>query len=440
MSHEKTGAHAVRRRTADSAGCDYPAPGRIRGSAAAGSGEETRGQAVPRRGASPRIRWRQGAALLREAAAAALAARVTSAVAVTIVAVLCAVVVLTTGRAVGAQNAIVTSIDSENTRSIVVRAPESSGLDTSVLGRLAYATQISSVTAFGPADDVRNALVAGGTRVALRQQYSTATATATAIATATATETETETATATATATARAPRAIASPAAARALGLADGVGSVVSVASSAEYLVDQTTALPPGLEMLDPVVVVPAVADAEHPLPVSVLVVVAATSAQVVPVTALVESELAVLDRSKVTVTTSEQLAALSAAVQSQLGDFSRSLTLLVFGVGSVLVTAVVYALVLLRRRDFGRRRALGASRSLIVTLLLTQVALLGSLGAVAGCTAADLVLTLTGDPPPTFTFTFAVADLAVLTAVVASVIPAVVASTRDPLRELRVA
>ncbi|UFS60502.1 FtsX-like permease family protein [Subtercola endophyticus] len=418
------------------------------------------------------VRWRQVVALLREAAAAALAARVTSAVAVTIVAVLCAVVVLTTGRAVGAQNAIVSSIDNEGTRLIVVRAPESSGLDTSVLGRLAEATQISSVTAFGPADDVRNARVDGGTRVALRRQYSVPPASASELANASAptlgmAPTTASAASAVSVASAEAdgtpvggapfgpnrtgavgatppapsaPRAVASPAAARALGLADGVGSVESVASSAEYVVDRATALPDELAVLDPVVVVPAVADPEHPQPVSVLVVVAATSAQVTAVTALVESVLAVVDRSKVTVTTSEQLAALSASVQSQLGDFSRSLTLLVFGVGSVLVAAVVYALVLLRRRDFGRRRALGASRSLIVALLLTQVALLGSIGAVTGCTAADLLLALTGDPPPTATFTFAVALLAVLTAVVASVVPAVVASTRDPLRELRVA
>ncbi|WP_203586019.1 FtsX-like permease family protein [Subtercola lobariae] len=395
-------------------------------------------------------------AVVREAVASACGARVASILTMTVVAVLCAVVVLTTGRSVGAQNAIVSSISNTATRSIVVRAPVSAGLDTGVLARLANASEISSAVAFGAADDVTNAAFAGGTRVSLRPEYTLDRPTGAAAAT------ETETAAAGAAAAAAAPsptasvppaaatgdRAIptehsfveASAAAARALGLADGVGAVSSVASGVSEGVEGRIALPDDLQFLDPVVVAPTALDLAAPQPVTVLVVVASSSEQVQAVAALVTSVLGLTDPAKVTVTTSAQLTALRDSVQAQLGAFGHSLTALVFGVGALMVAAILSGLVVLRRTDFGRRRALGASRSLIVMLLVCQVAALATVGSLAGCFAATIALILTGDPLPTVSFVAAAAVLAVLTAVAASIAPAVVASTRDPLRELRVA
>ncbi|MEF2976056.1 FtsX-like permease family protein [Subtercola sp. YIM 133946] len=368
-------------------------------------------------------------AVVREAVASAVAARVASVLTVTVVAVLCAVVLLTTGRTVGAQNAIVASIDSAATRSVIVRAPASSGLDTTVLDRLAHSGGVASATAFGPADDVVNAAFPGGQRVSLRAEYSLPVASGTPP-----------------TAAGGDAPASASPAAGRALGLADGIGAVASVATGAAYDVLGVRALPDYLRFLDPVVLVPERTDdvptpaaGSAPHPVSVLVVVATSSAQVEAVAALVTSVLGVTSRDGVTVTTSAALTALRGSVQAQLGEFSRSFTLLVFGVGGVAVAAVLYGLVLLRRRDFGRRRALGASRSLIVALLLAQVAVLGTAGSAVGCLGAAITLLATGDPLPTVSFIAAVAPLSVLTALAASVAPALIASTREPLRELRV-
>jgi putative ABC transport system permease protein len=428
---------------ADSGGCRVLTPAGIRSTV--GAAEVDRGRAASSDGrecpaaaeirGSIKRRWRREAkraprrmrmplAVLREAVAAARAARVASILTMTVVAVLCAVVVLTTGRTVGAQNAIVSRIDSAGTRSIVVRAPASAGLDTGVLGRLANASQISSVVAFGAADDVTNAAFAGGERVSLRAEYVA----------------QPEPLLHALTSNSSGRPVLASPAAQRALGLADGVGAVSSVASGATFDIDGVLELPDSLAFLDPVVAAPASPDPTAPQAVTVLVVVAASSEQVEAVTALVVSMLGVTNPEKVTVTTSAQLAALRGAVQSQLGAFSRSLTALVFAVGAVLVAAILFGLVMLRRKDFGRRRALGASRPLIVALLLTQVAVLGSIGAVVGCLGSGAVLLALGDPLPTLSFVAAAAVLATLTAVAASGVPAVVASTRDPLRELRVA
>ena len=451
----------------------------------------------------------------REAALSARSARVASLLTITVVAVLCAAVLLTTGRTVGAQNAIVASIDSPSTRSIVVRAPESSGLDATVLSRLAHAAGISSAVAFGPADDVANAVFAGGQRVALRPEYSLSTgspapdpgaptpttqtgARQTTATQTTATQTPGTQTTGTQTPGTQTPgtqttetqnpgtqnpaalssaahtqplgaagpaHAEASVAARRVLGLADGVGAVASVATGATFDVTSTIDLPDYLRFLDPVVVAPVVVSPvgatearspqpqpqqqqsqpqpqqrqSQPQPVTVLVVVARSSAQVPAVLALVVSVLGVENPEKVTVTTSTELATLRSDVQTQLGTFSRSLTALIFGVGALMVASIVYGLVMLRRKDFGRRRALGASRPLIVSLVLAQVTMLGVIGSIVGCAASLAVLVALGDPLPTTSFVTALALLATVTAAIAALVPALVASTRDPLRELRV-
>jgi putative ABC transport system permease protein len=152
-----------------------------------------------------------------------------------------------------------------------------------------------------------------------------------------------------------------------------------------------------------------------------------------------VQSVLAVDDPTKIKVTTSESLATLRALVQGQLGSFGRSLVIVIFALTAVLVAAILYGLVMLRRRDFGRRRALGASRGLIVGLLLTQTAFLSLIGASAGTVIALISLKVTGDPLPGLEFLIALDVLAIVVGVLAALVPAIVASRRDPLKELRV-
>jgi putative ABC transport system permease protein len=173
--------------------------------------------------------------------------------------------------------------------------------------------------------------------------------------------------------------------------------------------------------------------------PVSVLVVIAARPDLVAPLSRAVQSVLAVDDPTKVKLSTSESLAQLRALVQGQLGSFGRSLVIVIFALTAVLVAAILYGLVMLRRKDFGRRRALGASQSLIITLLLTQMFVLSTIGTVLGCTFAAIGLIATGDPLPGIPFFAAVGILAITTGLAAALLPAVVAARRDPLRELRV-
>ncbi len=243
--------------------------------------------------------------------------------------------------------------------------------------------------------------------------------------------------------------------------MSDGTGGIRLDESDAEYAVVGSLTVPDFLSFLEPLLIAPHgprsgsdVAPAGSGAAptgsymgaaptgseaIAVLVVVAERAEFVTPVSRAVTSVLSVDDPKKVSVSTSEQLATLRGLVDGQLGMFGRDLIFIVFAGSGVLVAAVQYGLVMLRRKDFGRRRALGASQRLIVALLLAQSSLLGGIGASAGCSAAAVMLAATGAPLPTPSYFGAVAILALLTSTLAAVIPAFAAARRDPLRELRV-
>jgi putative ABC transport system permease protein len=65
------------------------------------------------------------------------------------------------------------------------------------------------------------------------------------------------------------------------------------------------------------------------------------------------------------------------------------------------LVAATLYGLVMMRRKDFGRRRALGATRTYIVSLLVTQTAILAIAGIILGLAGAITAAAALGDPLP---------------------------------------
>jgi ABC-type transport system, involved in lipoprotein release, permease component len=172
-------------------------------------------------------------------------------------------------------------------------------------------------------------------------------------------------------------------------------------------------------------------------------VILAATPEQVGAVSELSLSMADVDDPAALKLKTSEQLALLRAAVDSDLGSFGHQIV-----VGSVLVTAatvstLLIGLVLMRRRDYGRRRALGASKRFIVMLITGQSLLTAVGGAICGEAIATVALEISGSPVPPFSFSVAVWVLLVSTASAASFPPALVAASREPVdgtpRALRV-
>lgn len=358
--------------------------------------------------------------IVREALASACAAPVASIIVIVMLAGMCAAVVLTSGRTVGAQEAVLGSIDSAGTRSIVIRAEDAAGLDSSVLDRIEYLDGIEWAGAFGPAIDARNAAFEEGLRVPLRLAYGSDWA---ALGLPEPLRRDDDI-------------AYSSNLALTQLGMTHPVGSITT-SNGRGYAIAGRIAVPDALRFLEPAVIAPRPVTATSRI--SILVVIADRPDLVAPVAEAVTSVLAAEDPTRITVETSEDLASLRALIEGQLGLFGRSLTIGILALTGVLTAAILYGLITMRRKDFGRRRALGASQPLIVVLLLTQTGLLASAGALLGTAAALITLHVTEDPLPGVSYTLGVAVLAVVVALVAALVPAFAASRRQPLAELRV-
>jgi putative ABC transport system permease protein len=168
------------------------------------------------------------------------------------------------------------------------------------------------------------------------------------------------------------------------------------------------------------------------------VVVVARTPADVASVTQTLGDLIAAPDPRQVTVETSQDIASLRSSVAGTLSEHSRSSIIRSLAASVIVVTATMAGLVVLRRRDFGRRRALGASRALIIAILEIQAALIGIVGATAGAVVALVTLSVRGAPSPNVAYCASVVLLSVVAAMVGALLPASYAATRDPLVELR--
>ena len=362
---------------------------------------------------------RQARALAREAWASARSQPVATALTVVMVAGMVIAALLTTGQTAAAERAALGRIDAVGTRSIIVRAQEAAGLTVEVLDRVGAITEIESAIAFGPITDVRNALVPGAPPTGVRPVFGDLAALGVH----------------------HQPGAgavLASRSAGEALGLAESTGGVITSAGR-HLTVRGEIQVPEHLRFLEPLAVLTP-ADDDVATPVSTLVLLTSEPGQVAAVTGAVAGLLGVTDPSTVTIETSAALAGVRAAVSGELGTHGRAMVLVILAVAGVLVAANLFGLVQLRRKDFGRRRALGASQLLITALLLTQTAMLAVIGSVLGTAAALVALRATGHPLPGPDFAAAVAVAATLTALLAATAPAIGAARREPLFELRVA
>lgn len=131
--------------------------------------------------------------------------------------------------------------------------------------------------------------------------------------------------------------------------------------------------------------------------------------------------------------------AAAGKLVERQVTGFGRSLLLLILGAGGFFVAVVVLADVLIRRRDLGRRRTLGITRGDLINLVALRTAIPAGLGAGAGM-ALGLGLGALWGHAPGLDFAAGVAVLACMTALLASIPPAVLAANRDPVAVMRTA
>lgn len=138
-------------------------------------------------------------------------------------------------------------------------------------------------------------------------------------------------------------------------------------------------------------------------------------------------------------VQTAPELVELGQVLSGQLGNLSRQLALGAIAIGLVLVALTMTLALGARRRDYGRRRALGASRSALVVLTLAEAAIPVLLGVLFGVPLGLLAIRLWVGTLPPAGFVAAAAVLVAITGVVAPLPPAVAAALADPMRILRV-
>lgn len=129
----------------------------------------------------------------------------------------------------------------------------------------------------------------------------------------------------------------------------------------------------------------------------------------------------------------------LQRVISGELGSASRRATTLILVTSGILIVTVGTMVVGTRRRDVGRWRALGASRSAVVAGFLVQVLVPVLVGASAGAVSGQAWNHVVHEFRNSWAFAGALVVDAVLVAAVAAAVPALAAAHRDPVRVLRV-
>jgi putative ABC transport system permease protein len=170
------------------------------------------------------------------------------------------------------------------------------------------------------------------------------------------------------------------------------------------------------------------------------IVVMAQSAADVTALVEAIRSAIHALAPQFASVQAPRALIDLRRVVDEELQTNTRGLLLVELPIGLIVIAITLFGGVSIRRRDFGRRRALGATRSAIVLLVICQAVVAAAIGAALGGLLGLILVARLAGALPSVTFMLAVGVLAVLVAVVGAVPPGLVVALRDPVRVLRVA
>jgi len=360
--------------------------------------------------------------LVRDVLASARAHLVTTLGLALVLATVCFAILVTTGQSAANEARVVADIDSAGTRLIAISDDGgASGILPTAPAAIAAISDVSWSIGLGASVDVQNPALPtehAGSRVVVGELPSDF-----------------------ALIQGRLPRpgeAIAGSGAAVALRLGPGLGSIEESGGRSQPfgVVGVFTATGPLAHLNDVVLIA---AEPGEPTALRYLYVMA--------------SDVSVVDRLESVLATSTPAATPSAliieapagaiavreVVAGRLGAASRQLMAVVMGVGAVITAATMLSATVARRRDLGRRRALGASRSALVATLLGEAGVGALLGIAVGTGAGIAALAVSTGSLPTWQFVTGVAGLVLLLTLAASAPIAIHAAHRDPLRILRV-
>ena len=361
---------------------------------------------------------------LREVAASAWSQRVFTAVTAVLIAAATTTILMTSGRAAATEEAVLRTVDQQGTRTLVIQSTgERPLLATQLVDTIATIPLVEAVVGFGPVRDVTAAALPDGARVGARPTYGV-------IGNIRATSSTPNAATE--------QLAWLSTQASRTLGLPPAAGSI-RIVDGPEYSVAGVVTPPDYFQSFEPLIVIPTPADAHGKASLSTIVILAKSPEGVAFLGKLVAPLLSEPPRENVTLSTSERLATLRQAIGGELTKQARVIVLGVLAVATAITLVIVWGFVLSRRKDLGRRRALGATRATIIALVVGQVALTAALASAIGALLCTATLALLNTPTPRPSYIMAVAIGLTTTATLAASLPAIFAANRDPLHELRV-
>jgi len=339
------------------------------------------------------------------------------------VALICAGVVLvtlaTTGRTVGAERAVLARIEDAGTRAIqVIDDRADPGLDTQILATIGRLDSVSWAIGLGPIEDVRPVGLDGAAAVPARRISGSSPQLVYPPP------------------TGNGVQAFVAQGSQERLGFTSAAGTVEGATGRQYPVVGVFSASGPLADLGDSILLV---GGDDVDVGLRRITIEVASAEAVAPVAEALRSLVGPGGPGGVTIEVSADLVLAQSVIRGEFAGFGRAIVVQALAGGLVLMVVAVLAGVNARRRDFGRRRALGASRGQLVSLVVTQAlwsALPGvALGAVAGAT---LVKVLSGSWPG-WQFPLAVAVLTALSAAGAAIIPATLAAVRDPVAALRV-
>lgn len=366
--------------------------------------------------------------LVLEATRSARAAPIPSLVTALVAIAVSMVVLLTTGRTVGASQAVLARIDEAEPRVITVTDTEGdAGLDPSVVERIRSLSGVSEVVALSKTSEAINPKLTRRDPVGLYTAWGDLPKRSSMTIGRTPYEDE----------------VIIDEAAMELLGIGDGIGEI-GVAGGLSWPVVGTFATDGVFAGFDySALRKTSMATSDDPrasqdMQVRQVRVLAASTDDVAAIADHIAKVLGADDTKSLRIATSGDFAELRKAISGDLGRFGRDLVLMVLASGMLLGMLNTSALILMRRRDLGRRRALGATRGLLVRLLVLQSTLPSVLGAFLGCVGGAVILDTSSDPLPELPFYVALVFLTVLASALAALGPSTSAAWRDPIKVLR--
>ncbi len=324
----------------------------------------------------------------------------------------------TTGQTVGAERAVLARFDDAGTRTIqVIDNRASPELDVGVLAAISRLDAVAWAIGLGPIEDVRPVGLDGAAAVPARRLVGSSPAldfTTTVGADTT---------------------ALVASASQRALGFVAASGLVES-ATGRQYPVVGSFSVSGALSDLASSVLLlsdGAIAGLRR------VTIEVRTAGAVQSVADAVRALVGPPGDDGVAIDVSQDLVLARAVVRGEFAGYGRGIVLQALASGLVLMVAAVLSGVNARRRDFGRRRALGASRGHLFVIVIAQSLWSSLPGVTVGAVAGSMVVRWLSGTWPGWPFPVAVALLTIMSAAAAAAVPAALAAYRDPVSALRV-